>query len=190
MVGSAIVSEPGDLWVLLWGSELHVHEVHLRHDGEPVCCWIPCHHRDRLLRLLDAPDCWVSAVPRRYYKPFDFDSAHLLWAQLQTPESCRCLEAFSPTPSLVWRSGRSANRWAAWGLSQPLRRPWIQQATERLAHALKARRRAARPQTLMPSPFSDNWAVEFAEPEIYTPRQVVGHLIDAPPPYDWRAKAA
>ena len=178
-----------DFWALLWGDEASWHEVSLLDDGRRVTCWIPCHHRERLTRLLDAEDCKVSAVPRRRKDDLSYGPAHMLWAYLSKPESCARLQRFDPAPTLVWREGRSSRRWVAWSLSRPISGAWIQKATERLAHALGGLRRAASPSTLIASPFSGKWWAEHWKPETYTARQIVGHLRDAPDPHAWKKAA-
>jgi hypothetical protein len=184
------VTEREIFWALLWGDGEHRHEVQLRYEGERVVCWIPCHHRERLTRLLDYEDCFVSAVPRgRRHDSLSWGPAHMLWAFFSRPDSCRRLERFRPAPTLVWREGRSSRRWAAWGLSAPLSPAFVQQATERLSHYLGGLRKAGRPDALIASPFSGRWAVEFHQPETYTPRQIVGGLRDAPDPHQWKAAA-
>lgn len=178
------------IWMLLGGDEHHRHEVHLRHEGRPVVCWIPCHQRDRLLRLLDSEDCWVSAIPRRRrYDPLTWGPAHHLWVSLSKPDSCSRLERFSPAPTFVWRDARSSRRWASWALQAPLSPAFVQRATERLAHHLGGLRRAALPEALIASPFTSRWSMEFHCPETYPARQIVGHLRDAPDPHAWKAAA-
>jgi hypothetical protein len=181
---------PEDFWALLWGDDSRRHEVHLRHDGQPVVCWIPCHHRGRLVRLLDAEDCYVSAIPRNLKGDhLTYGNAHLIWAALTKPDSGRRLERFRPGPTLVWRQARSSHRFAAWSLSVPLSPRFIEQATGRISNHLGGTRHAGLPEALLPSPYSGKWTIEFSQPETYTPRQVVGDLRDAPDRHAWRRAA-
>ena len=180
-----------DLWLLLFTEPSYRHEIHLRApERNPAACWIPVEQKVRFERLLDADDCWVSAIPRRIrYDDLSWGDASMLWALLPSPASCTKLERFQPTPTFVWREGRSSRRVAVWSLSRPLRARFVLQATERLAHALGARRKAASPSALIPSPFSGRWAPEFESLGVYTPRQIVGGLRDAPDPNAWKAAA-
>lgn len=181
---------PADLWLLLHPDRLgYRHEVHLT-DDEPVVCWVPCEQRDRLTRLLDAHDCYVSAIPRaRRHDDLSWGDAPMLWVHLTKPDSCLRLQRFRPAPTFVWRDNRSSRRWVAWSLTRPLSARFVKQATERLAHALGGVRRDAAPEALIASPFSDRWQLEYEGLGIYTPRQVVGHLHDAPNPDAWKAAA-
>lgn len=183
-----MTDDPG-LWPLLWGSERHVHEVHLHHDGLPGIAWVPCPERARLLHLLHYDYAKVSAVPRTRADSLCWAEAHHLWVHLSKPVSGARLARFAPAPTLVWRDGRSSRRWASWALTRPLRGAWVQRATERLSTALGGLRKMAAPSTLIDSPFSGNWAIEFVYPEAYSAAQIVGQLRDAPEPFDWRAAA-
>ena len=169
-----------------------LHEIRREFEGRMITLWIPCESYRAVERQLTAPDAQISVVPRQDKQSWTTGRAPVVWATLQTGDARAALERFRPAPTVVLRAGRTQLRWALWALSVPLWGSYIEQATERLAYALHGLRRAASVETLIPSPFTvldrRRIYVEFEEPEIYSARQVVGHLRDAPPPYDWRKR--
>lgn len=180
---------PREISYLLWQDDC-MHELIVRHDGRPVRIWIPCESYRAFERMLGAEDAQISVVPRTEAKSWATGQAPVVWAALQTGNAVKALERFRPAPTLVLRAGRTQLRWALWALSKPLWGAFIEQATERLSYALHGLRRAASSETLIPSPFTaiDGRRIwtEFSEPAVYTARQVVGHLKDAPPRDGWR----
>jgi hypothetical protein len=185
---------PDDLWAILWGAGGQFHE--LRVAG--ATCWIPCPNRRALTRMLTADDAHVSLVPRTAKDPFALAAAWVLWARLEVPACALRLARLRTGPTLVAREGASSRRLALWALSEPLTGTWVTRANERLAYALKGRRGAADPSTLLPSPFTRLAAgrrspspmrVEYVSDRICTARQIVGYLPDAPPTDGWKAAA-
>lgn len=183
---------PVDIATVLWQDDC-LHELHVRDDGRPVQIWIPCSSYRAFARMLGAEDCYFSAIPRTDRQTWATGRAPALWAVLQTGTATAALQRFRPAPTFVARAGRTQQRIAFWALSAPLWGSYIEQATERLAYALHALRRAAKLETLLPSPYAKidgrQHYIEFFEPEIYSARQVVGHLRDAPPADGWRRAA-
>jgi hypothetical protein len=163
-------------------------EVRVRSD-KAALCWIPCASPRALMRMLTADDCEIGAVPRTEPDSWSLGESHVLWARLETGASEQLLQRFRPSPTLVLREGQTFRRWALWALSRPLSGSWTTKANERLAYALHARRKSGDASTLIRSPFTritygrrspiPCW-VEFETPEIYTPRELVGRLRDAP----------
>lgn len=185
---------PLDFSFMLWQDGCQ-HEIRREHEGRMITLWIPCESYRAFARQLEAPEAQISVVPRQDRgKSWSTGRAPVAWATLQTSNSRQALERFRPAPTVVLRAGRTQLRWALWALSVPLWGSFIEQATERLAYALHGLRRAANVETMIPAPFTvldrRQIYVEFADPQIYTARQVVGHLRDAPPPYDWRRREA
>lgn len=179
---------PVDVALMLWQDGCE-HELQVRHQTKPVQIWIPCERHRAFARMLDADACRISVVPRTERKSWATGGSSALWVVLQSGAATRLLERFRPAPTLVIRAGRTQQRWALWALSRPLWGSYIEQAGERLSYALHGLRRAAQPETLIPSPFSaPNW-IEYEQPEVFTARQVVGHLRDAPPADAWRRAA-
>ena len=180
--------KPTDLALALWQDRC-LHEVHAVHDRRHVQIWIPCESQHAFARMLDTHDCSISLVPRTERRSWTTGRAPALWVELRTGKATQALERFRPAPTLVWRAGRTQHRWALWALSEPLWGEWIVRATERLAYALHGLRRAGQPETIVPSPFSAPHWVEYAQPEVFQARQVVGHLRDAPAADAWRRAA-
>lgn len=168
------------LWLLIWGRDSDLHEVEL----PEATCWIPCPQKRALLRLLGSPGCAVSLVPRTQRDSLSWGESHLLWCHLRTAEAERNLERFRPAPTAVLREGETLHRWALWSLSRPLSGSFIQRGNDRINHRLRGLRRAGRPETLMPC--GETTTVEWWWPQVLTPRQVVGHLREAPDPYQWK----
>lgn len=174
--------------LMLWQDRC-LHELHVEHHGRVTRIWIPCEHDRAFARMLDADGCQISLVPRTEEREWSTGQAPVLWVQLQTGKATQALERFRPAPTIVWRSGLSQRRWALWALRRPLRGEWIVRGTERLSYALHGLRRAAQPETLVPSPYSPRHWIEYEQPEIFDARQVVGHLRDAPAADAWRHAA-
>jgi hypothetical protein len=112
----------------------------------------------------------------------------VLWCHLRTREAEQQLERFRPAPTIVIREGETYERWALWGLSRPLSGSFIQRGNDRINHRLRGLRRDGRPETLMPSPFTGRMRTEFETTETFSPRQIVGHLREAPDPNAWKAE--
>jgi hypothetical protein len=172
-----------------------LHEIRRSFEERPIVLWIPCESYLAVEHQLSAPDGQISVVPRQDKgKSWSTGRAPVAWAVLQTSAARQALERFRPAPTVVLRAGRTQLRWALWALAAPLWGSYIEQATERLAYALHGLRRAASSETLIPCPWSvldgRQIVVEFEQPEIYTAKQVVGHLRDAPPLHNWRRQAA
>lgn len=179
---------PVDVATMLWQDDC-LHELSVRHDDRPVQIWIPCSSYRAFARMLGHHDCRISVVPRTERAPWATRHAPVLWAVLRDGKAAEVLTRFRPAPTLVVRAGRTQHRAALWALSRPLRGAYIEQATQRLAYALHGFRRAASVETLIPSPFSAPNFIEYEQPEIFTARQVVGHLRDAPAIDAWRRAA-
>lgn len=173
---------PEEFWLLLWGRDSDLHEVEL----PGTRCWIPCPQKRALIRLLHAPGCAVSLVPRTQPDALSWGESHLLWCHLRTAEAEQQLERFRPAPTVVLREGETQQRWALWSLSRPLSGSWVQRGNDRINHWLRGLRRDGNPETLIPSPFGEGWAVEFEWPAVYTPREIVGRLREAPDPNGWK----
>jgi hypothetical protein len=186
---------PADLWAMLWGPGIH--ELYCHHQG-PTRIWIPTASRRAFMRALALGDCYVSAVPRDEEDSYALGDAHVVWVRLERPESAERLGRLPVPPTVVIREGRSSRRWALWALSQPLRGPWIGQANERLAHAVRGRRGTADASTLILSPFTSltvgrrtpiQVSIEWESTTFATARQIVGRLSDPPSLDSWRAAA-
>lgn len=185
---------PVDFGFMLWQDDC-LHEIRRESEGKMVTLWIPCRSYRAFARQLAAPEAQISVVPRQDRgKSWTTGRAPVVWAALQSSESRQALERFRPARNTTVGAGRTQLRWALWALSVPLWGSFIEQAAERLAYALRGLRRAASPETMIPAPFTvlgrRQIYIEFEQPEIFTARQVVGHLRDAPPPYDWRRREA
>jgi hypothetical protein len=186
--------EPRNLWAILWGGAGQFHEVRVG----VAQCWIPTHQRHALERLLSADDCSISCVPRSHKDDLSWADSHILWVRLERKECADRLARFRVPPTLVIREFGSQRRTALWALSRPLSGPYLVRATERLAYHLQGRRTNARPSALFPSPWTRltmgrsrpcRTFVEYESDSYATPRQIVGHLADAPDLKNWRAAA-
>jgi hypothetical protein len=182
------------LWAILWGDAGQFHEVRIG----MARCWVPTHQRRAFTRLLNADDCFVSCVPRAHKDDLSWAASHVLWARLEKPACADRLARFRVPPTLVIREFGSNRRTVLWALSRPLEGRWVVTATERLAHHLQGRRTNARPSALIPSPFTRltlgrqrpcRCFIEYESDSYATPREIVGHLPDAPDLKDWRAAA-
>lgn len=173
---------PETFWLLLWGRDSDLHEVRL----PTATCWIPCRQPRALIRLLEVDGCELSLVPRAQPDRLSWSFSHLLWAHLKTGEAEEQLMRFRPAPTVVIRDGETKFRWALWALSRPLRDEWIERGNARLNHRLRGLRRAGNPETLMPSPFTGRMFFEHHWPQMLEPRQIVGHLREAPDPSGWK----
>ena len=80
----------------------------------------------------------------------------------------------------------SSQRVCVWGLSKPLPEWQIERANARLSYELRGARKQGHPDSLLPSPWSYQWAVEYAEPVSYVASAIVKRLPDAPDPKAWR----
>ena len=187
--------DAGELWAILWGQAGQYHEVR----AGVARCWIPCENRRAFERLLTADDCFVSCVPRADQSDLSWADSHILWARLEQPACVQRLERFRVPPTLVIREFGSNRRTVLWALSRPLSGPYLVRATERLSHHLQGRRSHARPSALFPSPWTRltmgrkrpcRTFIEYESDTYATPREIVGHLPDAPDLKDWRAEKA
>lgn len=128
------------------------------------------------------------------------DSARVLWARVEGKQEAARLRAFRPSPTLVFREGESSRMVGLWVLRRPLRYEPLVRANRRLAHALFAPKKWSAPEFMFPLPGSclrDGRRrpvpvhVEFFDPGgLFTARQVVGALKDAPDPNAWREAVA
>jgi hypothetical protein len=120
----------------------------------------------------------------------------VVWAHLESGDSCARLSRFRVRPTLVVSEGGSVRRTAVWALTRPLSHDWCERANRRLAHFFRGPKkhcgttgRLYIPGTVLragrkrPVPAS---VEEFNPDAIYTARQVVGALKDAPDPDAWR----
>lgn len=124
----------------------------------------------------------------------------ILWAVTESREAAARLGRFNPPPTLILRQGETARLTAIWALERPLGWEWTERACRRLAHALRAPKKWARPDVSLFMPGSavrmssrgprllpQRVNVEAFRPgALYTARRVVGHLPEPPDPNGWR----
>jgi hypothetical protein len=163
--------------------------------------WIGVEELDRYVGLIDflsrdmALEVEVSAVPRPQRGFGTAGLAHCLWVRTEGKKQLEKLARFRPRPTLVLEEGDSTRRIAFWALSEPLNYEWVIRANKRIAHALFAPKKWAEPEFMFNPPGSclrDGRArpvlIRVAErnDELYSAKQVVGRLKDAPDPEAWR----
>lgn len=187
MIGPANVlsQATGALWsVIAHGSDLLL-MVDWQDGTRRETSWFPVGDADRFESVLAhhvelGHDPRVGLVPRRDRHPDGLAESQVLWASIENPVSVRVLNAFRPQPTLLFRKGR--HRVAVWWLDKPLpmaadpKVDWLTRANRRLAYALKANSRHAAPEWLMPVLVLEDCNAD----RIYTARDVVGRLRDAP----------
>lgn len=182
------------LWAMLWGAPGQFHEMRI---GDAVC-WVPVTQRRAFTRLIDVDDAFISPVPRAHPDDLSWAETRVLWARLETPACAAKLASLRVGPTLVIREAGSSRRTALWALSGALEGDWIIRANERLAYALKGRRRDASPTSVIPSPFTritrgrvrpSRCFIEYESENCATAREIVGGLRDAPERHDWRQTA-
>jgi hypothetical protein len=155
----------------------------------------------RMVRALSEDrDVVLSAGSRRRRGMGTCDRAAVLWCRVESRKQADALRRFRPSPTLVVREGESCRMTALWSLRRPLAYEWLLRANKRIAHRLGAAKKWAEPEFTFPAPGSCLRAgrsrpvpvrVEFWQPcAIFTAREVVGHLRDAPNPDAWREAAA
>lgn len=127
------------------------------------------------------------------------DSARTLWARVEGKKEAEALMRFRPRPTIVLREGSTSRLVALWTLRNPLSYEWLVRANRRIAHKLFASKRWVEPEFAFPVPGSCLRAgrsrpvpvrVEEFRWRVYTPKEVVRALKDAPDPDAWREKAA
>lgn len=104
----------------------------------------PVHDLDALVRGIRSrgsrTDVYVGCAPRsRESGTKDaIKQVWTLWAECDGEDSARRLQAFSPPPSLIIRSGSGANCHGYWPLATPVGPAEAEAANLRLAHAVRA----------------------------------------------------
>lgn len=96
--------------------------------------------RSFILSHAERLDVYVGTAPRTAREG---GKAHIargwcLWADIDTADGVARLRRFSPSPSLVIRSGSGENVHAYWALTEALPPAWLERANRRLAFALGA----------------------------------------------------
>jgi hypothetical protein len=122
----------------------------------------------------------------------------VLWAWSRSRDATRRASRFRPTPALVLRFGRGAQRLMLWGLSELVPYVSIEPHNERIAYALHAPRTHCTPEKLripLPGTFlrigrrrPAPVLVTRMEATDYTRSQVTAALKEAPPRDAWRAR--
>lgn len=180
-------------------------QLYARHPGgEREEIWIPSPtwrgrsdlaHYVTLLESLNADVECSLLRPRRGWGTCK--EVPVLHARLEGKKSADLLRNFRPVPTFVIREGSSTRYTAFWALKRPLLR-WsdVERANRRLAHALKAPKKFCDPGEFYFAPPGSvlRWnrsrpcpvVVARAGLEFYAPREVVGHLREAPDPNAWR----
>lgn len=155
---------------------------------------------ERLSRIaLRRPtDMLIGVVPRTVRDPDAVREGSMLWACLSGSASTRLLERFRPWPAIVLREGDTMRRTAAWPLRKALAYDWLVKANRRIAHYLRAPKMTCAPETLLHPPGAlilgervspVPIVVERFEPDMFTAKDVVRGLRDAPDPKAWRDAA-
>lgn len=154
---------------------------------------------DTVLAKAQDRDVTVSAGLRCREGFGSCDSARVLWARVEGKREAQALARFRPVPSIVLREGSTSRYVALWQLRNPLGYEWLVRANRRIAHKLFAPKKWVAPEFEFAVPGSCLRAgrsrpvpvrVESLSDVVYTPRQVVGALKEAPDPAAWRDKVA
>ncbi len=143
-------------------------------------------------------DVFVGCAPRshRHGGVAAVDAVYCLWVDLDGPEAVAAMDRFSPTPTLVLRSGTGPNSHAYWQLTRPLTAADAQRAMRRLAHRLGADMACTDAARILRPPGTRNFKTdppgrvvcEHLDVTAYDPRDLVGDLAD--PPEKPRASSA
>ena len=155
--------------------------------------WHPVERRGAAIESIRSigagTDCFAGACPRvrREGGRGAVERGHVLWVDLDSPESIEALECFEPAPSMVIRSG-GGGKHAYWSIWPPLAPDWLERANKRLALALDADMRATDCARILRPPGSTNWKTGSPVPvelerlnvEVYTAAQVVDGMSDPP----------
>ncbi len=142
--------------------------------------------------------CQVSLVPRMTPHDHLLEPSNVLWVRVENGTARSLLEQFEPQPTMILRDGDTVRMTALWALREPLRgsgaepEVWCRRANERLSYALGGVRKHANPHSFLDAPGTPAGrgvvTVARFEPDLYDPREVVGHLPDAPSPDAWKEK--
>jgi hypothetical protein len=146
--------------------------------------------RERLARLIQArgakTDLFVGVAPRSRQEGTRaaVERVHVLWADLDTPESIEALKHFEPAPSMVIGSGSGQHGY--WSLSPPVGPDEAERANRRLAHALGADMAATDGARILRPPATHNHKtgepvpveIDYLAFEVYALEDVVGELAD------------
>lgn len=159
----------------------------------------PAEWVELVARMSENRDVLVSAGSRRRRGMGTCDRAAVLWCRTETKKSAELLRRFRPSPTLVLREGLTCRMTALWSLQVSLTYEWLVRANRRLAHKLFAAKKWGEAEFAFNPPGSCLRVgrsrpvpvhCEFYDPAaVYTARQVVGHLKDAPDPNAWREAA-
>ena len=132
-------------------------------------------------------DLYIGCAPRtrRYGGKDAIKRSHVLWADLDSPESIAAVERFAPGPSMVIRSG--SGRHAYWSIF-PGDIADVERANRRLAHVLGADMVATDAARILRPPGTRNFKADLQVPvevehlalEVYTLDQVAGELPNPP----------
>lgn len=158
--------------------------------------FIPCEERLRVAELVlelgSRTDLYVGVAPRqrRHGGRDAVEHVHVLWADCDGPAAVAALDAFSPAPSMVVRSGSGGNVHAYWPLWPPLAPHAAERANRRLAHALGADQGSTDAARILRPPGTFNHKggaprpVELAHlaADVFAASDVVGALPDPPTP--------
>lgn len=115
-------------------------------DDAMAAEFVPVRDRQALVKSIQrrarTNDVYVGCAPRarRSGTKNDIAEVWVLWAECDGAAAARAACAYSPSPSVVIRSGSGPNVHAYWPLREPLRPPDAEAANLRLAVALGADR--------------------------------------------------
>lgn len=151
-------------------------------------------------RMSEDRDVLLSAGSRRRRGFGTCASASVLWCRVEGKSQERELLRFRPSPTLVVREGSTSRRVALWALRRPLEFDWLDRANRRIAHRLWAPKKWSAAEFQFPAPGSClrvgrsrpvPIVAEWFDPvALFSPRQVVGALREAPSPNAWRGDVA
>ena len=142
-------------------------------------------------------DLFVGVAPRSRQEGTRaaVERVHVLWADLDTPESIEALKHFEPAPSMVIGSGSGQH--AYWSLSPPVGPDEAERANRRIANALGADMAATDAARILRPPGTTNWKTGSPVPveidhlalEVYALEEVIGDLADPEPEQPRRLQA-
>lgn len=190
------------LWLAIAGDGIL--QLRVPTEPEPVhwaAVYIPGDARDRFLawcRLLRGGEGMTSLALRdeEHTRPSAVETSNCLWVAGEGGRFSGLLRAFKPRPTLVVREGATTRYAALWALQEPLGATWVERANRRLAAALGGRPASARLDFTMRIPGS---LIKYGRrspvrvgatvfPELYAPKDVVGHLPEGPDPEAWQKR--
>lgn len=191
------------LWGALAGNGKGFYHLRWAQQGVWRNHWLPVTDRRKfgLARGVgEDAETELFLVPRAKAETRFAGQGSVLWVRVEGVKQMNALLAFRPAPTIIVREGASSRATAVWALGKPLGPDWVLRGSERLAHCLGAARKWCDPDSatlnvpgsclrdgrVRPVPV----VVESCTDMLYSARDVVGRLKEAPDRDAWRERMA